>query len=153
MVGRQVLRTRLAGWGVEESHFVGFAGDRLVPSGEHHETGHEVVERVEVVEPIGEGVSHVSVTAEDRHSPVSPKRLDLAVRYDDAGERDKCYDHQRIDERGGNGIRRIRSNRLSNGCIEKLVHYLQGCCQLVHTRVLAAKIAYYNKENTASRVR
>lgn len=57
--------------------------------------------------------------------PVSPERLDLAVRYDDTSKGDKCDDDQGIDKRGENRIRRIRSDGLSDCCVEEFVHDLQ----------------------------
>jgi len=45
----QILGAGLAGWGIEEGDFAGLACDGLVPGGEDHEAGHEVVVWVEVV--------------------------------------------------------------------------------------------------------
>lgn len=52
LVSSQILGARRTGWWIKESHLVRSAVDGLVPGGEDHQAGHEVVERVQVVEPV-----------------------------------------------------------------------------------------------------
>lgn len=58
------------------------------------------------------------------NSPVSPESLDLAIRHNDACERDKGDDDQRVDERCEDRVGRIGCNCLSDSRVEEFVHNL-----------------------------
>lgn len=127
LVSFEVFGACFTGRWVEKRNFTGFALDWLVPHGKYHQAGHEIVEWINVIEP----VVNLSVKTSSEHElllgnklPILPERLDLAVWNNHATERNKGHDDQWVDQRGKNSVGRVCCDRLSDGCVKKLVHDL-----------------------------
>ena len=97
----EVLGAGLARWRVEDGELRLLAVDLPVEVHEDEECTHEVVERIEVVEP------------------VAPERLDLGVWDENTAEGDKDTDDERIDEGGEDGVRRVGSDELTKTSVEE----------------------------------
>lgn len=76
---------------------------------------HEIIERVEVVDPI------------------SPEWLDLSIWDENPAERDESSDDYRVGERGEDGVGGVGGDELANAGVDELVHehYEEGCAGFV----------------------
>lgn len=102
--GGEVLAARGAVGRVEEGEFLFLAGDfRIVDAEDQHAT-HEVVEGVEVVDP------------------VAPEGLDLRVGDEDATKRNESTDDEGIGEGCEDGIRRVGRDELPDTRVYEFVH-------------------------------
>ena len=97
----EVLGAGLARWRVEDGELRLLAVDLPVEIHEDEECTHEVVEGIEVVEP------------------VAPERLDLGVWDENTAEGDKDTDDEGIDEGGEDGVRRVGSDELTKASVEE----------------------------------
>lgn len=142
-VGRQkvghVRRAGLAGRGVEDSVLLLLALDVDVPEDRDKETADEVVERVEVVEPVscGSGRLTEGLKKARRGSILTPEGSDLAVGHKNTTEVNKdcalamsryfiplpqlTRDEKRVHQRSEDGVGRVRRDELSDPGVQELV--------------------------------
>jgi hypothetical protein len=118
----EVLLACLPRWGVEAREFFLGAVDGGVEACEDEERAHEVVEWVEVVNPVPGRMSAVILLNGKWKYYLPPERLDLSIRHQDTTERNQRSDHKGICEGSKYGVWCVSSNELSNAGVNKLIH-------------------------------
>ena len=103
-VVRQIAPAGLTLRGIEYGELVLRAFDFGVPDGECEQAAHEVVEGIEVVDP------------------VAPEGLDLTVGNQDSTEGDERADYDRVDERGEDGVGGVGGDELPDAGVHEFVH-------------------------------
>lgn len=97
----KVLSAGLTGRWVKDSELRLLAIDLPIEIGEDEERTHEIVEGVEVVQP------------------VAPERLNLGVGDKDTAEGDQNTENEGIDERSEDSVGCVRGNKLAKTGVEK----------------------------------
>lgn len=102
-IGGKVRGTGLVSRRVEEGKFVRGADNLSIKDGENGETADEVVKRIEIIQPF------------------APELLNLGKWDEHTAKGNQYADHDRVDERGEDGVGRVGGNELANAGVDEFV--------------------------------